>query len=155
MLSNTATPKYYAEFRRKVQSGELPVNYKILQQMDRIEKKIASPIYYYDPAPVEGYIRFCENEMVLTDGSPWKMTDTAKLHAEDIWGWYYYETRSFYEPYPDKPGGRYVRKRRKHRLCKKFAEIMGRGGAKGSGAFERVFHRRLRSYARSDDRSFR
>lgn len=130
MLSNTATPKYYAEFRRKVQSGELPVNYKILQQMDRIEKKIASPIYYYDPAPVEGYIRFCENEMVLTDGSPWKMTDTAKLHAEDIWGWYYYETRSFYEPYPDRPGGHYVRKRRKHRLCKKFAEIMGRGGAK-------------------------
>ena len=130
MLSNTATPKYYAEFRRKVQSGELPVCYKILQQMDRIEKKIASPIYYYDPAPVEGYIRFCENEMVLTDGSPLKMTDAAKLHAEDVWGWYYYETKSFYEPYTDRPGGRYVRKRRKRRLCKKFAEIMGRGGAK-------------------------
>ena len=83
MLSNTATPKYYAEFRRKVQSGELPVNYKILQQMDRIEKKIASPIYYFDPAPVEGYIRFCEHELVLTDGSPLQMTDTAKLPAED------------------------------------------------------------------------
>ena len=130
MLSNTATPKYYAEFRRKVESGERPVCYKILQQMDRIEKKIASPIYYYDPAPVEGYIRFCENELVLTDGSPLKLTDTAKLHAEDIFGWYYYETRSFYEPWPDKPGGHYVRKRRVRRLCNKFAEIMGRGGAK-------------------------
>ena len=130
MLSNTATPVYYAEFRRKVESGELPVCYKILQQMDRIEKKIASPIYYYDPAPVEGYIKFCENELVLTDGSPLKLTDTAKLHAEDIFGWYYYETRSFYEPWPDRPGGHYVRKRRKRRLCNKFAEIMGRGGAK-------------------------
>lgn len=130
MLSNTATPVYYAEFRRKVESGERPVCYKILQQMDRIEKKIASPIYYYDPAPVEGYIKFCENELVLTDGSPLKLTDTAKLHAEDILGWYYYETRSFYEPWPDRPGGHYVRKRRKRRLCNKFAEIMGRGGAK-------------------------
>lgn len=130
MLSNTATPKYYAEFRRKVESGELPVCYEILQQMDRIEKKIASPIYYYDPAPVEGYIRFNENEMVLTDGSPLKMTDTAKLHAEDIWGWYYYETKTFYEPWPDKPGGHYVRKRRVRRLCTKFAEIEGRGAAK-------------------------
>ena len=130
MLSNTATPVYYAEFRRKVESGERPVCYKILQQMDRIEKKIASPIYYYDPAPVEGYIKFGENELVLTDGSPLKLTDTAKLHAEDILGWYYYETRSFYEPWPDRPGGHYVRKRRKRRLCNKFAEIMGRGGAK-------------------------
>ena len=130
MLSNTATPVYYAEFRRKVESGELPVCYKILQQMDRIEKKIASPIYYYDPDPVEGYIKFCENELVLTDGSPMKMTEAAKLHAEDVLGWYYYETRSFYEPWPDRPGGHYVRKRRKRRLCNKFAEIMGRGGAK-------------------------
>ena len=130
MLSNTATPVYYAEFRRKVESGELPVNYEILQQMDRIEKKIASPIYYYDPAPVEGYIRFCENELVLTDGSPMKMTDAAKLHAEDVYGWYYYETRSFYEPWPDRPGGHYVRKRRKRRLCRKHVLIEGRGAAK-------------------------
>lgn len=130
MLSNTATPVYYAEFRRKVESGELPVCYKILQQMDRIEKKIASPIYYYDPAPVEGYIKFCETELVLTDGSPMVLTESAKLHAEDIFGWYYYETRSFYEPYPDRPGGRYVKKRRKRRLCNKVALIEGRGAAK-------------------------
>ena len=130
MLSNTATPVYYAEFRRKVESGELPVCYKILQQMDRIEKKIASPIYYYDPAPVEGYIKFCETELTLTDGSPMVLTDTAKLHAEDIFGWFYYETKTFYEPYPDGPGGRYVKKRRKRRLCNKAALIEGRGAAK-------------------------
>ena len=115
MLSNTATPKYYAAFREKVESGELPVNYKILQQMDRIEKKIASPIYYYDPAPVEGFIKFCENELVLTDGSPMKVLDSFKLFAEDLYGWYYYETRSFYEPYPNDHGGRYVKKRRKRK----------------------------------------
>ena len=130
MLSNTATPVYYAEFRRKVESGELPVCYKILQQMDRIEKKIASPIYYYDPAPVEGFIKFCENELVLTDGSPMQVLDSFKLFSEDLFGWYYYETRSFYEPWPDRPGGRYVKKRRKRRLCNKQAIIMGRGGAK-------------------------
>ena len=130
MLSNTATPKYYAAFREKVESGELPVNYKILQQMDRIEKKIASPIYYYDPAPVEGFIKFCENELVLTDGSPMKVLDSFKLFAEDLYGWYYYETRSFYEPYSNDHGGRYVKKRRKRRLCNKQAIIMGRGGAK-------------------------
>ena len=67
MLSNTAVPKYFAAFREKVESGEIPVCYKILQQMDRIEKKIASPIYYYDPAPVEGFIKFCENVAFVID----------------------------------------------------------------------------------------
>lgn len=130
MLSNTATPKYYAAFRDKVESGEIPVCNKILQQMDRIEKKIASPIYYYDPAPVEGFIKFCENEMVLTDGSPQKVLDSFKLFAEDLYGWFYYETKTFYEPDPNGHGGRYVRKRRKRRLTNKQAIIMGRGGAK-------------------------
>ena len=130
MLSNTATPKYYAAFRDRVESGELPVNYKILQQMDRIEKKIASPMYYYDPAPVEGYIKFLENEMVLTDGSPMKVLDSFKLWAEDLLGWFYYETKTFYEPDPSGHGGRYVKKRRKRRLTNKQALIVGRGAAK-------------------------
>ena len=130
MLSNTATPKYYAAFRDKVESGEIPVCNKILQQMDRIEKKIASPIYYYDPAPVEGFIKFCENEMVLTDGSPQKVLGSFKLFAEDLYGWFYYETKTFYEPDPNGHGGRYVRKRRKRRLTNKQAIVMGRGGAK-------------------------
>ncbi len=130
MLSNTATPKYFAAFRERVVSGELPVNYKILQAMDRVEKKIASPMYYYDPAPVEGYIKFCERELVLTDGSPMVLTDPFKLWAEDLLGWFYYETRSFYEPYGDMPGGRYVKKRRLRRLCNKQVINLGRGGAK-------------------------
>ena len=130
MLSNTAVPKYYAAFREKVESGEIPVGYKILQQMDRIENKIASPIYYYDPAPVEGFIKFCEAEMVLTDGSPQKVLDSFKLFAEDLYGWFYYETKTFYEPDPNGHGGRYVRKRRKRRLTNKQAIVMGRGGAK-------------------------
>lgn len=130
MLSNTATPKYYAAFREKVESGEIPVGYKILQQMDRIEKKIASPIYYYDPVPVEGFIKFCETEMVLTDGSPVEFLDSFRLFAEDLYGWFYYETKTFYEPDPDGHGGRYVRKRRKRRLTNKQAILMGRGGAK-------------------------
>lgn len=130
MLSNTATPKYFAAFRDKVERGEIPVNYKILQQMDRIEKKIASPIYYYDPAPVEGFIKFCETEMVLTDGSPVEFLDSFRLFAEDLFGWFYYETKTFYEPDPDGHGGRYVRKRRKRRLTNKQAILMGRGGAK-------------------------
>ena len=130
MLSNTATPKYYAAFREKVESGEIPVCYKILQQMDRIEKKIASPIYYYDPAPVEGFIKFCEAEMVLTDGSPVEFLDSFRLFAEDLYGWFYYETKTFPEPDPDGHGTRYVRKRRKRRLTNKQAILMGRGGAK-------------------------
>ena len=130
MLSNTATPRYYAAFREKVESGEIPVGNKILQQMDRIEKKIASPIYYYDPAPVEGFIKFCENEMVLTDGSPMTVLDSFRLFAEDLYGWFYYETKTFYEPDPEGHGGRYVRKRRKRRLTNKQAILMGRGGAK-------------------------
>lgn len=130
MLSNTATPKYFAAFREKVESGELPVCYKILQTMDRIEKKIASPNYYYDPAPVEGFIKFCEREMVLTDGSPVEFLDSFRLFAEDLYGWFYYETRTFYEPDPGGKGGRYVRKRRKWRLTNKQAVLMGRGGAK-------------------------
>ena len=130
MLSNTATPKYYAAFRAKVESGEIPVCYKILQQMDRIERKIASPIYYYDPAPVEGFIKFCEKEMVLTDGSPVVFLDSFRLFAEDLFGWFYYETKTFYEPDPDGHGGRYVKKRRKRRLTNKQAILMGRGAAK-------------------------
>ena len=83
MLSNTATPKYYAAFREKVESGEIPVGYKILQQMDRIEKKIASPIYYYDPAPVEGFIKFCETEMNLFDNITER---TVKCSNKKIYG---------------------------------------------------------------------
>lgn len=130
MLSNTATPRYYAEFRDKVESGEIRVNYHILQEMDRIEALIQNPGIYYDPRKVEGYIKYCERELTLTDGSDFFLLDTFKLWAEQIFGWYYFETRSVYQPNPDGRGGHYVTKRIRRRLTKKQFLIVGRGAAK-------------------------
>lgn len=130
MLSNTATPRYYAEFRSKVESGEIQVNYHVLQEMDRIEGLIQNPGIYYDPKKVNGYIKYCEQELTLTDGSDFFLLDTFKLWAEQLYGWYYFETRSVYEPNPDGQGGRYVTKRIKRRLIRKQVLIVGRGAAK-------------------------
>lgn len=130
MLSNTATPKYYAAFREKVQSGEIPVCKHILQEMDRIEDLIQNPGVYYDPKPVEGFIKFCESELTLTDGSDLFLLDSFKLWAEQLFGWYYFDTISVYEPYEDGSGGRYVNKRTKKRLINKQYLIVGRGAAK-------------------------
>lgn len=130
MLSNTATPRYYAEFRSKVESGELIVNYHILQEMDRIEALIQNPGVYYDPKAVEGYIKFCERELTLTDGSDFFLLDTFKLWAEQLYGWFYFETRSVYQPDPEGTGGHYVTKRIKRRLTRKQVLIIGRGAAK-------------------------
>ena len=130
MLSNTATPRYYAEFRDKVESGEVRVNYHILQEMDRIEALIQNPSIYYDSKKEEGYIKYCERELTLTDGSDFFLLDTFKLWSEQIFGWYYFETRSVYQPNPDGHGGHYVTKRIKRRLTKKQFLIVGRGAAK-------------------------
>lgn len=130
MLSNTATPKYYAAFRDKVQSGEIPVCYHVLQEMDRIEELIRNPGVYYDEKKVEGYISFCEKELTLTDGTDLFLLDSFKLWAEQLFGWYYFETKSVYEPYADGKGGRYVNKRIKRRLIRKQFLIVGRGAAK-------------------------
>jgi len=130
MLSNTATPRYYAEFRSKVQSGELPVNYHVLQEMDRIEELIRNPGVYYDPSVVEGYIQYCEKELTLTDGSDLFLLDTFKLWAEQLLGWWYFEDRSVYEPYENGNGGHYVNRRVKRRLVRKQFLIVGRGAAK-------------------------
>lgn len=129
-LSNIATPKYYGEFRKKVLSGEIPVCQEIAMEMVRIDDLIRNPGVYYDPEPVEGYIRFCENELTLTDGSDLKLLDSFKLWAEQVFGWYYYETRSI--PVPDKHHGgiRYERRRIKKRLVNKQYLIVGRGAAK-------------------------
>lgn len=130
MLSNTATPKYYAAFRERVQSGLEPVNYHVLQEMDRIEELIRNPGVYYDPMAVEGYIKYCERELTLTDGSDLFLLDTFKLWAEQLFGWYYFESRSVYEPNSDGVGGHYVTKRIKRRLIRKQFLIIGRGAAK-------------------------
>ena len=129
-LSNTAIPKYYAQFRDAVVRGEIPVNKEIAMEMDRIDSLIANPGVWCDNDAVEGFIAFCENEMTLTDGSDVQMLDTFKLWAEQIFCWYYYVTRSVWEPYEDRSGGRFVTKRIKKRLITKQYLIVARSAAK-------------------------
>lgn len=129
-LSNTAVPKYYGEFRDAVIRGEIPVCKEVSMQMNRIDQNIANPGIYYDPDPVEGFIRFCENELTLTDGSDLKLLDSFKLWAEDLLGWYYFVERSAYVPNEDGHGGHYVNKRIKKRLINKQYLIVARGAAK-------------------------
>ena len=129
-LSNTAVPYYYGQFRDAVIRGEIPVCKEISMEMNRIDAKIANPKYYYDPDPVEGWIRYCEDELTLTDGSDLVLLDTFKLWAEQIFCWYYFVERSVFEPYPDGHGGHYVTKMIKKRLTNKQYLIVTRGAAK-------------------------
>lgn len=129
-LSNTATPKYYGQFREAVLRGDIPVCQTISMEMNRIDALIANPGVYYDDEAVEGWIAFCENELTLTDGSNLTLLDTFKLWGEQIFGWYYFEESTVWEPYGDRPGGHYVRKREKKRLTKKQYLIVGRGASK-------------------------
>ena len=129
-LSNTAVPKYYGEFREKVLAGEIPVCYEISLEMNRIDALIEDPKYYYDDKAVDGWVDFCEKELTLTDGSPLHLLDTFKLWAEQVRGWYYFESRSVYVPNKDGHGGRFVTKQVKERLTKKQFLIVGRGAAK-------------------------
>lgn len=129
-LSNTATPKYYGQFRDAVMRGEIPVNKEIEMEMHRIDDLIANPGIWYDDQAVEGWIDFCESELTLTDGEDLKLLDTFKLWGEQIFGWYYYVERSIYCPSPDGHGGHYVKRSIKKRLVNKQYLIVARGGAK-------------------------
>ena len=129
-LSNTAVPKYYGQFRDAVMRGEIPVNREISMEMGRIDDLIDNPGIYYDDRAVEGFIKYCEAELTLTDGSDLKMLDSFKLWAEQVYGWYYFVERSVYEPDADGHGGHYVRRRVKKRLTNKQYLIVGRGAAK-------------------------
>ena len=130
MLSNTATPKYYGQFREAVLRGEIPVNREISMEMNRIDDLIRNPGIYYDDEAVEGWILFCETELTLTDGADLNLLDSFKLWGEQIFGWYYFVDRSVYEPDPKGYGGHYVKKRIKKRLINKQYLIVGRGAAK-------------------------
>ena len=129
-LSNTAVPKYYGIFRDRVLAGEIPVNREIALQMNRIDELIANPRYYYDSEAIDGYVRFCEAELTLTDGSDLVLLDSFKLWAEDLLSWFYFVDRSVYVPSKDGRGGRYVKKRIKKRLRNKQYLIVARGAAK-------------------------
>ena len=130
MLSNTATPKYYGQFRDAVLRGEIPVNREISMEMNRIDDLIRNPGIYYDDEAVEGWILFCETELTLTDGADLNLLDSFKLWGEQIFGWYYFVDRSVYEPNQNGYGGHYVKKRIKKRLINKQYLIVGRGAAK-------------------------
>ena len=129
-LSNTAVPRYYGQFRDAVIRGEIPVCREISMEMNRIDDLIANPGIYYDDEAVEGWIKYCENELTLVDGSDLNLLDTFKLWGEQIFGWYYFVERSVYEPNADGRGGHYVNKRIKKRLVNKQYLIVGRGAAK-------------------------
>ncbi len=131
MLSNTATPKYYGKFRTDVVMGVIPVNEYVSMEMNRIDALIKDPRFYYDDKAVEGWIQFCEGELTLTDGSEFDMLDSYKLWGEEIFGWYYFEDRTVWNPNA-KGGGRggYIKKKYKKRLTLKQYLIVGRGAAK-------------------------
>ena len=129
-LSNTAVPIYYGQFRDAVIRGDIPICREVEMEMNRIDDLIDDPDIYYDDKAVEGWIKYCENELTLTDGSDLHLLDSFKLWGEQVFGWYYFEERSVYEPYKDGPGGHYVMKRIKMRLTKKQYLIVGRGAAK-------------------------
>ena len=129
-MSNTATPIYYGQFKNAVLRGEIPVCREISLEMNRIDSLIANPGIYYDPAPVEGFIAYCEGELTLTDGADLVLLPTFKLWAEEVFGWYYYVERSVYVPDDDYHGGHYERRQIKKRLINKQYLIVSRGAAK-------------------------
>lgn len=129
-LSNTATPYYYGQFRDAVMAGEIPVNYWVSLEMNRIDSLIANPGVYYDEDAIKGWIDYCENEMTLTDGSDLELLFTFKLWGEQVFGWYYFVERSVYVPNKEGGGGHYVKKQIKKRLINKQYLIVARGAAK-------------------------
>ena len=130
MLSNTATPIYYGMFRDAVLDGKIPVNHEISMEMNRIDSLIDSPDIYYDDQAINGFIHYCEKELTLTDGTDLSLLDTFKLWSEQIFGWYYFEERSVFQPDDSPSGGHYVKKLYRRRLVNKQYLIVARGAAK-------------------------
>lgn len=135
VFSNTETPYYYGRFREKVLNGEIPVNREISLEMNRIDSLIANPKIYYDSQVVEGFIKYCEWELTLTDGNDLHLLDTFKLWAEQVFGWYYFVERSVYQPGSEGEEGGYILKVIKKRLITKQYLIIARGAAKSMYGF--------------------
>ena len=129
-LSNTAVPIYYGRFRDAVMRGEIAVNKEISMEMNRIDQLIENPGIWYDDQAINGYIKYCENELTLSDGSDLVLLDSFKLWAEQIFGWYYFIDKEVYVPNPNGHGGHYVTKTVKRRLTNKQYLIVARGAAK-------------------------
>ena len=146
-LSNTATPIYYGRFRDAVIRGEIPVCKEVSMEMNRIDELSRNPGFYYDDKAVEGWIKYCENELTLTDGEDLHLLDSFKLWGEQVFGWYYFVERSVYVPKSDGHGGHYVTKSIKKRLVNKQYLIVGRGAAKS------LYDSCIQSYFQNVDRS--
>ena len=129
-LSNTATPEYYGRFRESVIRGEIPICKEIALEMNSIDDLIANPGIYYDSEAINGFIKYCENELTLTDGADLHLLDSFKLWAEQIFGWYYFVDRNIYIPGKNGAEGRYENRRIKKRLVNKQFLIVARGAAK-------------------------
>lgn len=129
-LSNTATPEYYGRFRESVMRGEIPICKEIALEMNRIDDLIANPGIYYDSEAINGFIKYCENELTLTDGADLHLLDSFKLWAEQVFGWYYFVDRNVYIPGENGTEGRYENRRIKKRLINKQFLIVARGAAK-------------------------
>lgn len=130
-LSNTATPRYYGEFRERVINGEIPVNREVSMEMNRIDDLIRNPNIYYDEYAVEGFIDYCEFELTLTDGEDLHLLDTFKVWAEQIFCWSYFVERNVWQPgVGGSAGGYYVTRTIQMRLTKKQYLIVARGAAK-------------------------
>lgn len=130
MLSNTAVPKYYGRFRQAVINHQIPVSLPVSMEMNRIDALIANEAIWYDPAPVEGYIKFCEKELTLTDGSDLVLLDSFKLWAEQIFCWYMFEPAQVFVKGKDGRPGKYITKNIKKRLINKQFLIVGRRASK-------------------------
>lgn len=145
-LSNTAVPIYYGQFREAVQNGDIPVCREIVLEMNRIDALIANPNYYYDDLAINGFIKYCEDELTLTDGSDLHLLPTFKLWAESILSWFEFIERDVYVPNEDGHGGKYVVKTIKKRLRTKQYLIVARGAAKS------LYESCLQSYFLNVDR---
>lgn len=143
MLSNTAVPKYYGEFRAAVLRGEIPVCKEISMEMNRIDALIEDPRYYYDDKAIDGWIAFCENEMTLTDGEDLHLLDTFKLWAEQLFAWFEFIELTVYDPRV----GAFVPKIVKRRLTNKQYLIIARGNAKT------LYESLIQAYGLNIDRS--
>lgn len=130
MLSNTAQPKYYSQFRDAVLRHEIPVCQEISWQMNRIDEFIENPGIFYDEKLVDGWIAYCENELTLTDGSPMHLLDSYKLWGENIWGWWYFQDVPIIVPAHHGEPAHYEMRSVRRRLTNKFYLITGRGSSK-------------------------
>lgn len=109
-------------------------------EMNRIDALIDDPDMYYDDEAIDGWIRFCENELTLTNGEDVELLDTFKLWGEQLWGWYRFVERSVYVPNEDGIGGYHETQLVKERLTKKQYIIVARGAAKSMyAAFWQIY----------------